>query len=95
MLRPKVYVFRISFVTVPGLRFGAITMHYREVGEERWGEGNLTAKPLELRPLVDGSQQRGGVAQGSGPFYSALQPGNLAGNTQIYLFTPMISSLNG
>jgi hypothetical protein len=45
------------------------------------GEGDLTEKSSEFKPLVCGSQQRGGAAQGSAPFYSSLSPDNLAANT--------------
>jgi hypothetical protein len=65
---PKVYVFGISFVTASRLRFGAMTTNYYEVEEKWMGEGDLTAKPSEFKPLVCGSQQRGGAAQGSAPF---------------------------
>jgi hypothetical protein len=67
-LRLKVYVFGISFATASRLRFGAMTTLYCETEEERRGEENLTAKPSEFKPLVCGSRQRGGVAQGSSPF---------------------------
>jgi hypothetical protein len=69
-LRPKVYVFGISFATASRLRFEAMTALYCEAEEERRGEENLTVKPSKFEPLVCGSSQK-----------SALPPDNLASNT--------------
>jgi hypothetical protein len=79
-LGPKVYVIGINFETASRLRFGAMTTNYYEVEEKWMGEGGLTEKSSEFKPLICGSQQRGGAAQGSAPFYCTPPPDNLAAN---------------
>jgi hypothetical protein len=79
------------------------------VAPSLWGHGcDLNAKYKKNRGAKEtlrqnlqsfellgcGSQQWGGVAQESVPFYSALAPINPARDTQIYLITLMIASHN-
>jgi hypothetical protein len=67
-----------------------------EVEEKQGGEGILTAEPSELSSFVAVDHGSGvGQPKSQSPFYSALAPDNLAGSTQIYLFTPTITSHNG
>jgi hypothetical protein len=66
-----------------------------EVEEKQGAKETLRQNLRSFELLGCGSWQWGGVAQESVPFYSALVPVNLACNTQIYLFTPMIASHNG
>jgi hypothetical protein len=58
-------------------------------------EGNPTTVPSELSRVVDADHGRGvGKPKGQSPFYSASAPDNCVDNSQIYLFTPIIISLN-
>jgi hypothetical protein len=95
-LRPKVYVFGISFVTASRLRFGAMTTNHYEVEEKWMGEGDLKAKPSEFKPLF--ADRNSGVgAWGSprvGPLFIVRRRPIISRLTRSFTFLPRQSTLS-